>query len=147
MSDSPGSSATAIECPVCSKSFSSSAIEGHVNRCIFLNTNAQANNSNNATTPVSESSGSTGPEAKRRMFGMFDQRSPGDIKKPKLEAKSKRSLNGWNGNKSTPEPAVIDVDVDDGSSDDEAPTKIARERNADPIIKHSLVNVKKVKTQ
>lgn len=69
---------TKSECPICCKPFPSDEIEIHVNRCIFLNTKEENNDSS-----FKES---------KRNFSVFQSSSPkGGNKKPKLDVNSKKT--------------------------------------------------------
>lgn len=68
---------TKSECPICCKPFSPDAIELHVNRCIFLNTKEENNDSS-----FKES---------KRNFSVFQSSSPKGVKKPKLDVNLKKS--------------------------------------------------------
>lgn len=118
MSASPGPSGTQSavqsECPVCDKSFPTTAIEVHVNRCIFLNTQTDecASGTISSSSVASSSSGvvvSASKDANKRNFGVFESRSPGEVKKPKLNNGPSTSKYHSRVESST----VIDLDVDD----------------------------------
>ncbi|XP_058795972.1 ATPase WRNIP1-like isoform X2 [Phymastichus coffea] len=56
MSDKPEEAAKLIECPICSKEFSTSSIENHVSKCLFLNESSNASQSATKRSPSLKSS-------------------------------------------------------------------------------------------
>lgn len=87
--EDPGKS-TASNCPICYKSFPAAAIETHVNRCIFLNSEAAQDAAAPTTTASSQSTSATSKRRNASLFGAL--RSPVDTKRPKLSsANNKKS--------------------------------------------------------
>lgn len=129
MSASPGpsvpQSSAQSECPVCDKLFPTNAIEAHVNRCIFLNTQDDSATSgiiSSSSSSVSNgivSTGSASKDTKKRTFGLFDPRSPIEIKKQKTGRSTSALSNGRAKMAVGSSSTVIDLD-DDGDEENSA---------------------------
>lgn len=105
------------QCPICNKGFPTDQIEVHANRCIFLNT---TNEQGLITSPKT----TTQPE-KKRNFQLFD-RSPAEIKRPKLDKSKKIRTNG--SSKNVSETVVLSDDTSNSETSVDMVRSIVRHK-------------------